>query len=95
LSSRGGSRCALHRGTFSIGIFKTPGLRDLGSGGPYMHNGQFDSLDDVAMHYFQFSGKAREGLMRNPPQEFAGMALSQEELPALVKFLKSLNEDYE
>ncbi|MFO1463469.1 MAG: cytochrome c peroxidase [bacterium] len=78
----------------SIALFKTPGLRDLGHSSPYMHTGQLDGLDSVLMHYFQFSAKAREGAMRNSPPEFQGMALRQDELPDLLKFLKSLNEDY-
>src|SRR5205823_11355711 len=31
----------------AIARFKTPGLRDLGHSAPYMHNGQFDTLDDA------------------------------------------------
>lgn len=78
----------------SIGLFKTPGLRDLDHSSPYMHNGQFDSFESVLMHYFQFSARAREGSMRNPPKEFLGMALREEDLLLLLKFLKALNEDY-
>lgn len=80
--------------SLAIGVFKTPGLRDPDHSSPYMHNGQFDDLETVLMHYFQFSAKARESSMRNPPKEFLSIALRQEDLPALVKFLKALNEDY-
>ncbi|MCE9624276.1 MAG: hypothetical protein K8R69_02300, partial [Deltaproteobacteria bacterium] len=79
----------------SIALFKTPGIRDLGHSGPYMHNGQFDSLEAILMQYFRFSAKAREGSMRNAPPEFLGMAFRQDEIPNIVKFLQSLNEDYE
>lgn len=78
----------------SIGLFKTSNLRDLDHSSPYMHTGQFDGLEDVVMHYFQFSAKAREGSMRNPPKEFLGIALREEDLLLLLKFLKALNEDY-
>jgi cytochrome c peroxidase len=79
----------------ALASFKTPGLRDLDHSSPFMHNGKFPSLESVALHYLQFSEQARSGGMRNPPTEFKGMALRGENLPLLVKFLKSLNEDYE
>jgi cytochrome c peroxidase len=79
----------------TLAAFKTPGLRDPGHSDPYMHNGKFPSLEAVALHYLQFSEQARSGGMRNPPAEFQGMALRTENLPLLVKFLDSLNEDYE
>ncbi|HKY62446.1 MAG TPA: hypothetical protein VJR29_03425 [bacterium] len=79
----------------ALAAFKTPGLRDLGHSDPYMHNGKFPTLEAVALHYLQFSEQARNGGMRNPPAEFQGMALRGENLPLLVKFLDSLNEDYE
>ena len=79
----------------SLALFKTPGLRDTGHSDPYMHNGKFPSLEAVALHYLQFSEQARIGAMRNPPAEFQGMALRSENLPLLVNFLNSLNEDYE
>jgi hypothetical protein len=60
-----------------------------------MHNGKFPSLEAVTLHYLQFSEQARSGAMRNPPAEFQGMALRSENLLLLVKFLNSLNEDYE
>ncbi len=79
----------------AIGRFKTPGLRDLDHSDPYMHNGQFPEIEEVLAHYFDFSILARQGLMRNPPKEFEGMALKDEDLIAMLAFLKSLNEDYE
>ncbi len=33
------------------GAFKTPGLRDVAQRAPYMHAGQFASLDEVVAHY--------------------------------------------
>ena len=79
----------------TLAAFKTPGLRDLGHSDPYMHNGKFSTLEAVALHYLQFSEQSRSGGMRNPPAEFQGMALRGENLALLVKFLDSLNEDYE
>lgn len=38
---------------FHLGAFKTPGLRDVGLTGPYMHNGSLKSLLDVIEFYNQ------------------------------------------
>ncbi|QTN22135.1 cytochrome-c peroxidase [Rhizobacter sp. AJA081-3] len=35
----------------SVGAFKTPGLRNVAQRAPYMHAGQFASLDEVIAHY--------------------------------------------
>ncbi len=80
---------------FTIGMFKTPNLRDSGHSAPYMHEGSFDTLDQVIQHYIDFSEHAQAGLMRNPPREFLQMSLKPEDISALVSFLKALNEDYE
>lgn len=78
-----------------IATFKTPGLRDLGHSAPYMHNGQFDSLDDVIAFYRQTSAMARNGELRNAAPGLAGIRLQASDTDALVAFLRSLNEDYE
>lgn len=75
--------------------FKTPGLRDLGHGAPFMHNGEFADLSAVLRHYQDFAGRARAGQMRNAPQDFLGMALVEGDLEKLEAFLNSLNEDYD
>jgi hypothetical protein len=38
---------------------------------------------------------AQSGAMRNAPAEFTNMSLSEDDLAALVAFLKSLTEDYD
>ncbi|HSB45403.1 MAG TPA: hypothetical protein VLD60_10345, partial [Nitrospira sp.] len=43
----------------AIARFKTPGLRDLSHSAPYMHNGQFDTLDDIVGFYRGISTQAR------------------------------------
>jgi cytochrome c peroxidase len=81
----------------AVARFKTPGLRDLGHSAPYMHDGRFPTLEDVAAHYSLFSGRsqATPAQMRNAPKEFLNMALEPQDLSALVAFLRALNEDYE
>lgn len=79
----------------AIARFKTPGLRDLGHGGPYMHNGQFDTLDDTVQFYRDTAAQARAGTLRNGAAQLQGIALTQANVSSLAAFLKSLNEDYE
>lgn len=79
----------------AIARFKTPGLRDLGHGGPYMHNGQFTTLDDTVRFYRDAADQARTGALRNGAAQLQGIALTPANVSSLVAFLKSLNEDYE
>jgi cytochrome c peroxidase len=79
----------------AIARFKTPGLRDLGHSAPFMHNGQFDRVDDVLAFYREVSDLARAGQLRNGASQLRGIALRDNDIAALTAFLKSLNEDYQ
>lgn len=79
----------------AIARFKTPGLRDLSHSAPYMHNGQFNTLDDIITFYRDSSTLARGGTLRNGATELRGIALTAGDTASLITFLKSLNEDYQ
>jgi len=79
----------------AIARFKTPGLRDLSHSAPYMHNGQFDTLDNSVGFYIGVSNLARAGTLRNGAVQLQGIALLPADVAPLVAFLKSLNEDYQ
>lgn len=79
----------------AIALFKTPSLRDPGHSAPFMHTGQFDTLDDVIDAYINNSDKARAGTLRNGDSRLQGIALKPNDNTSLVAFLKSLNEDYQ
>lgn len=79
----------------AIARFKTPGLRDLGHSAPYMHNGQFDTLDNIIGFYRGVSTQARAVTLRNGASQLQGIALTAGDVASLVAFLKSLNEDYQ
>ncbi|HSL04022.1 MAG TPA: hypothetical protein VK901_10840 [Nitrospiraceae bacterium] len=79
----------------AIARFKTPGLRDLSHSAPYMHNGQFATLNDIIDFYIRVSGQARAGTLRNGAVQLHGIALTAGDVASLVAFLKSLNEDYQ
>ena len=79
----------------TIGVFKTPGLRDLSHSAPYMHTGQFDTLEDIIAFYRTTSDMTRAGVLRNGARELSGIALKSSDIVNLAAFLRSLNEDYE
>ncbi len=79
----------------TIGLFKTPGLRDLADGAPYMHTGQFDQIEDVISHYVFEADQARDDRVVNGDPQLAGIALHSADVAALAAFLRSLNEDYD
>jgi cytochrome c peroxidase len=79
----------------TIALFKTPGLRDLSHSAPYIHNGQFDTLEDVIELYRTTSTLERAHVLRNGADDLAGIALARSDVSPLVAFLRSLNEDYQ
>jgi len=79
----------------AIARFKTPGLRDLGHSEPFMHNGQFDTLDQIVDFYREVSDLQRRGGLRNGDRELGGIALTVQDIVPLTAFLKALNEDYQ
>jgi len=79
----------------AIARFKTPGLRDLGHSPPFMHNGQFDTLEQIVDFYREVSDLQRTGNLRNGDRELGGIALTTQDIVPLTAFLKALNEDYQ
>lgn len=69
-----------------IRAYKTPSLRGAAMRPPYMHAGQFSSLDEVVAHYAK-AAPSVEGTSEIHPLE-----LSDRERGALVAFLKTLSE---
>lgn len=67
------------------GRFQTPSLRELAQTAPYMHNGVFQTLDEVVDFYDRGGGGAGT--------ELKPLGLSGDEKKALVAFLLSLSGD--
>jgi cytochrome c peroxidase len=67
------------------GAFKTPTLRDIEKTAPYMHNGAYDSLEQVVEHYVR-GGDDKSNLSPN----FKRAELNKKEIADLVEFLKTL-----
>jgi len=79
-------------GTFA---FRTPSLRNLGLTAPYMHNGAFNSLEEVLEFYDGVNGDSQN---QNIKSENRDTFLSQLNLPddkeaSIIAFLNSLNDE--
>ncbi|HET8869145.1 MAG TPA: cytochrome c peroxidase [Aquabacterium sp.] len=83
------------------GAFKTPGLRGVALRAPYMHAGQFQTLDQVVRHYVQaphasvgHSGLTHQGGGAAHDERAAArvpIQLTEDEIADLVHFLSSLD----
>lgn len=77
---------------FFDGVFKTPTLRNIEVTGPYMHDGRFETLEEVVDFY-------SDELQPHPNSFFswlgdeAGLGFTDEEKVDLVNFMKTLTDD--
>lgn len=75
------------------GKYKTPTLRNISITGPYMHDGRFNSLEEVLEHY-------HTGIKNSPSldpifinnHEQKGIPLTAKEKKAIISFLRSLTD---
>ena len=78
------------------GHFKTPSLRNIEITGPYMHDGRFETLEEVVEHYSTgvLAHPYLSAHMKNGDGSPRHLDLTPEESAALVAFMKTLT-DYE
>ncbi|MBT5403362.1 MAG: cytochrome-c peroxidase [Crocinitomicaceae bacterium] len=79
--------------TFDNGKFKVPSLRNVEFSAPYMHDGRFNTLDDVIDHYSDHIESASPNI--SPLIEFAaagGVGLTTTQKYQVKEFLKSLSD---
>jgi len=70
------------------GKFKVPSLRNVALTAPYMHDGRFNTLEDVLQHY-------RKGIQPSPTldrKQLSSIRLSDEEAAAVIRFLHTLTD---
>ena len=75
------------------GLFRTPTLRNIALTAPYMHDGRFETLEEVLDHY-------SEGIKSSPNLDFIiqadfgipGKQLTQTEKEAIIAFLHTLTD---
>jgi cytochrome c peroxidase len=78
------------------GAFKTPGLRNVAERAPYMHAGQFASLEEVVAHYVRSPaatvGQSELARAGGGDGGRSPIRLTDEEARDLVAFLKALSD---
>lgn len=76
-----------------IGLFKTPTLRNIELTAPYMHDGRFQTLEQVVEYY---NSGVKQSATLDPimtkPSKLYGLGLSISEKQDLVAFLKTLTD---
>jgi cytochrome c peroxidase len=72
--------------------FKTPTLRNIALTAPYMHNGAFESLDQVIEFYNRGGGTGLGLDVPNQTLPTQGLQLSPAEKKAMITFLLTLND---
>lgn len=78
------------------GVFKIPGLRNITATAPYMHDGRFGSLEAVIQHYNNgIQPHANLDSLLKDEQGFPKqLQLSEQEVDALLEFLRSLTNEH-
>jgi len=85
-------RFAITKDSADLGKMKVPGLRNVAVTAPYMHNGMFETLEEVVDYYdnpydFVSNPINIDTLMIEP------LGLTDEEKAAIVAFLESLTDE--
>ncbi|MGF1581596.1 MAG: cytochrome-c peroxidase [Gemmataceae bacterium] len=77
--------------SFQFGEFKSPSLRNVEVTAPYMHDGRFETLEEVIDHYDK-GVKNHPNLDRRLRGRNRRLKLNQRQKQALVAFLKTLTD---
>ncbi|MCW4470130.1 c-type cytochrome [Flavobacterium sp. MFBS3-15] len=73
--------------------YKTPGLRNVAKTAPYMHNGVYNTLEEV-VDFYNKGGGAGMGLpVDNQTLPFDQLSLTQQEMDDIVAFMKTLTDE--
>ena len=77
---------------FYVGAFKTPTIRNIELTAPYMHNGVFNTLDEV-MDFYNKGGGAGNGMdLEHQTLSSDPLNLSEEEVADIIAFMKALTD---
>jgi cytochrome c peroxidase len=77
----------LSQKTEQLGQYKVPSLRNVKNTAPYMHGGHFETLEEVVEFYLNLDEEAIQG---HREELLIEQTWSQEEIDALISFLKIL-----
>ncbi len=88
----------INNGPDEKGKFKVPTLRNVEKTGPYLHSGLFDSLKEVVEFYNERDISSRwsksEVSENVNTEELGDLKLTEEEVNAIVAFMKTLTDGY-
>jgi len=74
------------------GMFKTPTVRNSDLTAPYMHNGVYNTLEEV-MDFYNLGGGGGMGFdLENQTLPFDALNLTESESKAIIAYLKTLND---
>jgi cytochrome c peroxidase len=91
--SEDNGRHAIHPAFETLRAFRTGTLRNSEKTKPYMHNGVFNTLEEV-IDFYNAGGGAGKGLkLDNQTLSSDSLELTKQEKKDLIAFIKSLNED--
>lgn len=78
-----------------FGVFKIPFLRNIELTAPYMHDGRFETLEDVVNHYSEgiVNHTNLSDELKNSDNSPKNLNLNQEDKNALVAYLKTLTDE--
>jgi cytochrome c peroxidase len=76
-------------------IFKSPSLKNIGVTGPYMHDGRFQTLEQVVDHYIGGiqNGPALDNRLKTPQGQPLRLNLTTADRDAIVAFMKTLTDN--
>jgi cytochrome c peroxidase len=82
--------------TFDKGKFKIPSLRNIGLTAPYMHDGRFETLEDVIDHYSEGieTSDNLDTRLRNPDGSAKKFQIPSTEKRAIVAFLHTMTDPH-
>lgn len=75
------------------GAFKTPTIRNIALTAPYMHNGVYNTLEQVVDFYNKGGGAGLGFHIPNQTLPFDNLDLSDEEQKAIIAFMKTLSDN--
>jgi cytochrome c peroxidase len=84
-----GKLAGLAQDASQTGRFRTKSLRNLSQSGPFMHSGQFATLEEVVAFYVAGGGTPPTGATKDPM--LAPLTLSAQQQTDLVEFMKTLS----
>lgn len=79
-------RFRISRDSADLGKYKTPTLRNLGLTAPYMHDGRFESIEEVLAHYQNI-----DTVNQHQDKLVEMIDFSEKEKLSLIAFLKTLD----